>query len=154
MRLFVIRVLSSIGEFQLPHPVRGATERFAPTVGQSSISTPAPCEGCDAMLYEMTNNKNEFQLPHPVRGATVTSDGHALAGGISTPAPCEGCDRKDRSMQFSTSISTPAPCEECDSHKFDTLRKKWQFQLPHPVRGATLRSFSICSFLYFNSRTL
>ena len=100
------------------------------------------------MLYEMTNNKNEFQLPHPVRGATVTSDGHALAGGISTPAPCEGCDRKDRSMQFSTSISTPAPCEGCDSHKFDTLRKKWQFQLPHPVRGATLRSFSICSFLF------
>ena len=90
-----------------------------------------------------------------MRGATVSDGVETHQAIISTPAPCEECDSRPRSQAVRSIISTPAPCEGCDAMLYEMTNNKNEFQLPHPVRGATVTSDGhALAGGNFNSRTL
>ena len=79
--------------FQLTHPMRGATEAFAPAEGYFS-----------------------FQLAHPVRGATRREPVIFLPSAISTPAPHEGCDWNFRATRPWSEFQLTHSMHGCDRH--------------------------------------
>ena len=142
--------------FQLTHPMRGATEAFAPAEGYFS-----------------------FQLAHPVRGATRREPVIFLPSAISTPAPHEGCDWNFRATRPWSEFQLTHSMHGCDRHgrvwrretcHFNSRtrvgcdiilikkkRRRLVFQFTHPVWGAAQRlRTDILKIIikYFNSRTL
>lgn len=117
--------------FQLTHPMRGATEAFAPAEGYFS-----------------------FQLAHPVRGATRREPVIFLPSAISTPAPHEGCDWNFRATRPWLEFQLTHSMHGCDRHGRVWRRETCHFNSRTRVGCDATHSSSTLEIRYFNSRAL
>ena len=141
VRLLVIRVLSSIGEFQLTLPMRDATVRevrqdTADTLGLHLNFNSRTRVGYDSTPYVSHVERGAFQLPHPMRGATHNLAVLEKRMFISTPAPAWGATPYTVEQMRYLVFQLSHPVRGATRHKPSHLVLV-TFQLPHPVRGAT-----------------
>ena len=95
-----------------------------------------------------------FQSTHPMRGATRKGNAETESVVISIHAPHAGCDDNLPGLNAEFIISIHAPHAGCDINRLKKRANNVIFQSTHPMRGATVNSFSSQQHLYdFNPRT-
>ena len=161
-------------EFQLTHPMWGATLRLNYTLHIVKFQLTHPMWGATSdTAFEIPPTK--FQLTHPMWGATDWSDEmvdwfiisthtpHVGCDGarfvvsvepnISTHTPHVGCDSTKNFILFHGEISTHTPHVGCDHTISFRMIDILQFQLTHPMWGATQSSTSYVDTVHISTHT-
>ena len=75
-------------EFQLTHPMWGATQAVNAVIAAASISTHTPHVGCDRRLCRSVAGNLVFQLTHPMWGATQPRTDYLQRSHFNSHTPC------------------------------------------------------------------
>ena len=125
--------------FLLTHPLRGATKNGIGACAFFPFLLTHPLRGA-TKIYPGISNGYQFLLTHPLRGATDMKQKIEHYSYISTHTPLAGCNNNvDGRMYCSNYFYSHTPCGVQQQGTNNNRRKK-EFLLTHPLRGATVLS--------------